>query len=866
MKKLSRILFLLCLVTVLVCLACTVASAAQTDTVIQRVELLFPEPELGEDPHDYQKRITCPEGSNYSIAVVGVGTGNGNWSVGFAYGTSFSYQVEIKANAGYTFSDAPIYANDTLTNWTARGSSAFCSWDVVMGEPLEAVELPAWPTELYAGQTAGEGTLPLPEDSKVQVAYKWTAYSHAYLYTQSIPVLEDGHIYTLHYNVTPKDGYYFDQNTRITVGGEEIDCSIRTFQFTISKDIMLNVTVVDQIDIQYTRPRDGDLRADFTVTVTPGDWTCSHEIRAASVSADKKESFEAGIAYTLGLNLRANTGYAFAEQVTVTFNGEDPQIGITRFMTSLILSNHEIRFALPVETVAFPAWPENVTAGPGGTAELPAPEGAGYTLRQAWTDPYGEEGTVAQQLQDGKLYMLVYYAEPMAGYAFSADTAATVDGVAYETTLEGQVLVAYQIYDLGTKKVDRLELTLPTLYKGYTPGEVTAPAAADYSVVLTAWAESASGSFADAQFVEVPSYDTSIYALPMLLAKEGYSFAEALTLVCNGKEVTIEDMAAEGPLLEIAALWGTLTAPQYGWVQEDNTWAYYSAGEKLKNTWMLDSAGWCYLGSEGLMLKNAWASDSYGSCYVGADGYMVYSKWIHDGVGWAYINASGYCVFNAWQRDYYDWCYLGADGYMATNRWVRDYYGWCYVGADGYMVRNAWAADSFGVCRLDADGYMVTSRWIHDGNGWAYVDALGYALFGQWLQDGGYWYVLGDDGYMLADCWVEYYGYYYRLGSSGVMLTSTWIHDGNGWSYVNSSGIIPMESWVKDGGGTCYIGKDGYMLTNQWITIDGKKYYVDADGHRLENTTRTLSDSGYFSIPQTYKFDSNGVATLAIYY
>ena len=200
-----------------------------------------------------------------------------------------------------------------------------------------------------------------------------------------------------------------------------------------------------------------------------------------------------------------------------------------------------------------------------------------------------------------------------------------------------------------------------------------------------------------------------------------------------------------------------------GWLSQNGTWYYYQNGVKLKNTWVQDSVGWCYLGRDGSMATNTWAKDSVGWCYVGADGY---------------------CVTNQWRKDSVGWCYLGVDGRMVTNRWVMDSVGWCYVGADGYCVTNNWAKDSNGWCYLGADGRMLTDSWAKDSNGWCYV------------------------------------------GSDGYCVTETWVRDSVGWCYLNENGNVAKGEWVKTNDKWYFVDLYGYMVTGKQY-VDGKAYYFD---------------------------------------
>ncbi len=227
--------------------------------------------------------------------------------------------------------------------------------------------------------------------------------------------------------------------------------------------------------------------------------------------------------------------------------------------------------------------------------------------------------------------------------------------------------------------------------------------------------------------------------------------------------------------------------PRNGWILENGKWYYYKNDTMLKNTWQLDSVGWCYLGSDGAMRTNAWIKDSVGWCYVGDSGYIVKSNWVKDGGKWYYLNKDGYMLSNTWQLDSVGWCYLGADGAMKTNAWIKDSVGWCYVGADGYCITNNWVKDSVGWVYLDHNGRMLTNSWVQDSVGWCYV---------------------GKDGYAVTKCWKK---------------------DSIGWCYLDENGSMTKSDWVFDGGCWYYLDSNGYMVTGT-KTIDGKTHTFYANG------------------------------------
>lgn len=677
--------------------------------------------------------------------------------------------------------------------------------------------------------------------------------------------------YELYMEFTPNGGYNFHNTKTNGMINDTITPNWKN-QLHLSDTYVISHVwsfkeVIDQVEISYKMPAAGSATSAFSLDPLNTDRYTERSSRYTFVICDEGMQtyvLEDGRRYETSVILNASDKYEFSKNLVVVVNGQvkSPQ--------SVSWNSCAIRLLLDydqtVNSVEFPAWPEAVLPGSaGGTADLPVPADAGYTLKSAWIDM--RTGKEVAVLEAGDVYTLGYVAIPNSGFHFKEATTYTLGGEPCTPMGSGEYMVIYKSYDLGAKKIDRIDIDLPVLKKGFIPGAATVPTDANYALWELIWAESTTGDISDATQVEVLSYGTSIYALPVLCAAKGYLFAEDVKLYFDGHEVPSVTFYAEGPVLEIAGLYGTLTPPETdGWYQEDHSWVYYQNGEKLTNAWLKDSIGWVYLDQNGLMVKNGWARDSVGWCYMNDQGYMTKAKWIFDGRDWYYIKQTGYMASNAWIKDSRDWCYVGADGKMYINQWAQDSVGWCFLGSDGYMVRNMWASDSAGICRLDGNGYMVKSSWVYDGHGWAYVDDRGYAVVSGWQKDSKGWCFI-DNYYIVTDAWVRDSVGICRLGSDGYMLKNQWVNDGYGWAYVDKEGRAVTKQMVKDSKGTCYIDSTGYMVKNKLVTIDGKQYYFDENGYMLRNTTKRIPTLIFHNQPtmyRTYKFDSNGVGTMIL--
>ena len=296
---------------------------------------------------------------------------------------------------------------------------------------------------------------------------------------------------------------------------------------------------------------------------------------------------------------------------------------------------------------------------------------------------------------------------------------------------------------------------------------------------------------------------------------------------------------------------------QTGWKSINGDWYYFKpinkefeGGYMVTDTWIKDSKGWCYLGSDGCMVTNGWAKDSTGWCWIGSNGYMVEkTQWIKYNGSWYYIE-KGYRVQNSWRKDSKGWCYLASDGKMVTNDWVKDSKGYCWIGSAGYMEettkwfkigsdwyhitkgyrdQSKWMKDSSGWCYLAADGKMVTNDWVKDSKGYCWIGSAGY------MDETTKWFKIGPDWYHIT---------------KGYRDQSKWIKDSSGWCYLAADGKMVTNGFVKDNTGYCWIGPAGYMIEkDMWIDYNGGKCYI-IKGYRT-SSWQIIDNECYYFDPST---------------
>ena len=290
------------------------------------------------------------------------------------------------------------------------------------------------------------------------------------------------------------------------------------------------------------------------------------------------------------------------------------------------------------------------------------------------------------------------------------------------------------------------------------------------------------------------------------------------------------------------------------------TWFYikYSGGagyvrsDLIKVTgWVKGENGWNYYKSDGTMLKNKWVNDGKGWCWLDANGVMASSQWLKYKDEWYYLKANGYMAADQWINDGKGYYWLDSEGKMVSSQWIKDEGYWYYLKANGRMASSEWINDGKGRCWLESDGKMARSKWIKYDGLWYYVKSNGYMASNEWINDGKGQSWIEADGKMARSKWVESDGELYFVNSSGYMVCDGWAKDSNGWRWMGSDGRITKEQWIKYSEKWYYLKSDGYMATF-WQVINGKYYY-------FHTSSGYMYAGGTFNIDgKDYTFASNG--------
>lgn len=390
-------------------------------------------------------------------------------------------------------------------------------------------------------------------------------------------VVEDGHAYKLQMSVVANDGYAFAHDYPLLINGEEqtyvayFDRGENGFaECRFTKDYSFQQPI-DKVEAFYSIPEVGKALGEITIpsgvnyTLLPKWWdpVAAQYIPADTVAAK-------GGVYAAQIRLFPMVGYEFTEDTEVWINGELVEDAIIDFDIINYWSD-KYNFCDPISAVSI------THSEPELGKELPVPTVTGDNCEMEyyhWVDPVADEILPADTVVEvGHSYELLVIAKSAAGYRFTEETKVTVNGVqsdAHHLVInDGTVHYYSHGYDF---RVELTEVSVtyaePEVGKAFPKAEVAADAG--YTVHTTWYDRYTEDVVAYDTVKDGGKYEMNIEVLP----KDGYMFAEEVTLTANGSTVDEDDYDWES-----------------GWLDYDIEYSFAKPADKFEVSYELPQIG-----------------------------------------------------------------------------------------------------------------------------------------------------------------------------------------------------------------------------------------------------------------------------------
>ena len=560
--------------------------------IITEVEIEgFTAPVNGENPF---YAVTAPEGANYSIGETNWYCADGLVEPGtpFVFGNTYWMEIELIPNYGYKFGDeliAAVNGDEALVD-EAVVESPESAWVItveleVAAAVINAVEL--LELELPEFGALADFEVSVPEGAGYTIeSVTWFLRPEITGPGEYMPIiLEPGDTFDLYrpeyydarINIVPNEGYVFAYDVSATINGEESLVSSVSFdshhhitvwsiEFSFEPELIETVEILD-LDI----PEFGAL-ADYDLSVPEGAAYSIESVRwfyPETITIEYKvelfpgNSIVAGYGYQMLIELTPNDGFAFADEVNVTINGDESLVfgyyvyegGSKLAVFSIDFSCGEAIDETGIEGFAEPVW------GEAACYDYPVPEGANYSVAKVywcyWDGEvvhFTEEGLIFDN-EEYEYFMIVnLFADD--GYYFGLECFYTVNGEEYEPFawwsdysyihIDGTDGVRYREFAVGPFTVTEPELIEEVAIEGFVEpvwGEapnydVTVPEGANYTISEVRWIYyAADGSSFGNEMQEGELFDKEdvVYYMEVtFIPNDGYKFAAELSYTVNG--------------------------------------------------------------------------------------------------------------------------------------------------------------------------------------------------------------------------------------------------------------------------------------------------------------------------------------------
>lgn len=522
-------------------------------TEISQVEITLDLPLVGSD--DYTVSCQAPEGANYEVTASCDWRAAGGSSLyegyEFEYETGYWAHLVVTPKSGYTIAADATY---TVNGEAVSGSleDGFGYVDVLEKSyftgVVDSVDLSNIP-ESNIGDSLAEY---LEEGEGYIAKGYWYVYDYenkCYSYADASGVIENGGSFKLCIDINAKEGYIFGEGVTLS-GNVDIGNYYFDKQYGYAEIVVDHAILIDEIVISKDSIPEAVVGESFTAEskeiAVPAGSNYTATYYWLDENGNTTGTFEKGKDYTLFIDIYANKGYAFAENVQGDIGGES--VGFHGGGTQL---TNPLRVSLktPIDKIVIDKLPEAIVGeeihkGTDGGAffEIQAPEGANYSILGAWsiTDT-GEtpEGT----FQDRESYTLYIYVEPNDGYEFVDSIPMEIEGVVYANSGSGYDRATLYMTYSSRQVIDTIEINgvkEPALGEAATVDTLKVPEGANYTIISATWTDVYTGEAATT-FQDGREYYLDVELEP----KDGYEFAIYSDFFVDGEDFS--DMGWVGP-------------------------------------------------------------------------------------------------------------------------------------------------------------------------------------------------------------------------------------------------------------------------------------------------------------------------------
>lgn len=422
--------------------------------------------------------IKAPENVHYSVD-------GANWHnettyeefTSFVDGNRYCLYIYVHAAEGYEFTEDTVVTVNGEEVEEPYINDEYIEIPLIYSflKQLDKVDITVPAPQI--GQTATLEGIVLPEGIELEEnQVYWYEYVTEVMdgenYGVQKPVegaFQKGHKYYLDLNFYVKTGYELTEEAELYLNGALVEGYNDTYGHLWSNGGYLHtcysfMEMINKVEITgVPTPVVGQTATTEDIKITGAG---KSEIFWVEEGAESPEpftgKFEAGKAYYLQISFDSAEGTEFAENCTITVNGEETDNGWASGEGGYVSLRYS--FKTVIDKVEITGLPQFSVGGTASVGSLKAPEGANYTVKGMWNDATGDDGEpyTGTFKADGR-YMLYVGVEPKDGYEFAEEVQFLIDGKAPETVqvhASPEYAIAQYYFAPAYEEHGKLELTV----------------------------------------------------------------------------------------------------------------------------------------------------------------------------------------------------------------------------------------------------------------------------------------------------------------------------------------------------------------------------------------------------------------------
>lgn len=369
-----------------------------------------------------------------------------------------------------------------------------------------------------------------------------------------------GRNYQITYCLTAKEGFEFGKDLEVDCNGNmEMGWSYDESNLYLT-EYFSTCKKIEKVELTVTEPK-LDAKIEDTKLTLPKDAPYTAQI--SWMDMEKWEpaegTFRKGHRYQLSIDLEPAEGYVFAQELQVIVNGEEKQYGGTDSSGLYSWAYMEYSFMEKITKVELPARPDSIQKGDTLSTDFKVDEKANYTLEAQWG--IMPEGGSPEKVEQNGSYVLVFNVTAKEGYEFADDVVVTIGGKKYTGLFlnYGNELHVLKSYNIGMKIIDKIELTVDAPNKGNTPKTPEFAKDAKFECMEHYWSHNKSGNIMD-DSAQTKTFQEGYYHYLslVLVAEDGYAFADEVDIYINGKKMKAVIGLNFGSYLQLGTSFGKL--------------------------------------------------------------------------------------------------------------------------------------------------------------------------------------------------------------------------------------------------------------------------------------------------------------------